>query len=208
MAEYTDVPEMTERLGADADASRLKKAISASARVIEDACGGPRGRRVFTLDIETSPRLFRIRDNVLTEPGGQLLLVDDIGNLTGIIVEIGDGVTWETVTDYRAEPLNALARGEPITELRRVNQQAFLPARWVPEQLVAADPLARVTTRWGWPAVPEAVPDANRILAERYYRRKDAWAGVAGFGESGLARLQAEDPDVAMQIEPYIRQGL
>lgn len=188
--EYTDVDEMRGRLGQDAGSGRLQLAISAGARQIFEHTG-----RVFTLDEEPSKRRFRVRGNTVLDPEGELLLVDDIGDDDTLEVEIGDGFTWTAYTGkLLAEPLNALKDHWPITGLR-------IPySRWL-------GPYVQVNTRWGWPDTPATVSDANRILAERWYRRKDAPWGVAGFGESGLARLAESDPDVALQLGEFVRFG-
>lgn len=174
-----------------ADAGLLQSAISAAARSIEDITG-----RAFDLATSASPRQFRVFGNTAVDVDGEVLLVDDIGDLTDLIVEIGDGTDWTVVTEFSAEPLNALVKQRPVTKLRRDR------AHW------SGNPQVRVTARWGWPDIPETIRDANRILAERLYVRKDAPFGlITGSHDGEVTRLARTDPDVASMLGPYIRHG-
>src|SRR5205085_12243759 len=77
------------------------------------------GRR-FYLDSGTSPRVFNPRYRQMPTAEGVKLFVDDIGDATGLVVEVGVAVpssTWTAITDYETGPDNAIARGDPVTWL-------------------------------------------------------------------------------------------
>ena len=63
----------------------------------------------------------------------------------------------------------------------------------------------RVTARWGWSAVPDAVNEACILRAAALYKRKEAPFAVAGFDGFGAVRLRAQDPDVSALLGSYIR---
>lgn len=167
----------------------LGQALSSSARQIDKHCG-----RRFYADT-TSVRIYRTRDRVVRDADGDLLLVDDIATDTGLIVQVGDGTAWTTVTDYETEPDGALSRNEPITGLRRIS------GRWSARR-------ARVTAVPGWPAVPDQIVQAHLMQATRLFRRKDSPEGLAGSPDFGVVRLGRIDPDVQALLAPYVLPGI
>lgn len=193
--EYGDRVTLKERLGIDAaDTSRdtlLDKALSAASRSIDKTCG-----RRFWLDPEAVQRTYRTRGRVVREDDGDLLLVDDIGDITVLVVEIGSGSSFTAVTGYETSPDNALLDGQPITGLLRVS------GTWG-----SASARARITTRFGWPAEPDDITEAALIQAARLYKRKDSAEGITGSAEWGVVRLSRRDPDVWNLIEPFILPG-
>lgn len=193
--EYGDRATLKEKLGIEAaDTSRdalLDKALSAASRSLDKTCG-----RRFWLDPEAVQRTYRTRGRVVCEDDGDLLLVDDIGSLTGLVVETGSGSSWSAVTGYETSPDNALLDGEPITGLLRVS------GTWG-----TASARARITAQFGWPAVPDDITEAALIQAARLYKRKDSAEGVMGSAEWGVVRLSRRDPDVWNLIEPFILPG-
>lgn len=193
--EYGDRATLKEKLGIEAaDTSRdalLDKALSATSRSIDKTCG-----RRFWLDPVAVQRTYRTRGRVVREDDGDLLLVDDIGALTGLVVETGSGSSWSAVTGYETSPDNALLDGEPITGLLRVS------GTWG-----STTARARITAQFGWPAVPDDITEAALIQAARLYKRKDSPEGVMGSAEWGVVRLSRRDPDVWNLIEPFILPG-
>jgi len=193
--EYGDLAELKEKLGIEAaDDSRdtlLNKALAAASRGIDRATG-----RRFWLDPAPVQRRYNPRGRVVRQPDGELLLVDDIGSVTGLIVESGSGTAYTAVTGYETGPDNALADGEPITSLLRVN------GSWG-----ASTARVQVTARFGWPAVPDDISEAALIQATRLYKRKDSPEGIIGSAEWGVRNLSRRDPDVWALIEPYILPG-
>jgi hypothetical protein len=110
-----------------------------------------------------------------------------------MVVETGTGGSFTPSPDYETWPENALADGEPVTGLLRVFGIWAVPGMRV-----------RITTRFGWPAVPDPVDEASLIQASRLFKRKDSPEGVAGSSEWGVVRVSRRDPDVWNLIEPYI----
>ena len=96
------------------------------------------------------------------------------------------------VDDVELGPDNAAAQGRPATYL-------WSTVGWVP-----TSGRLRVTARWGWPAVPDQVVEAAKLLAVRLYRRKDSPQGVLGSSEWGVTRVSAVDPDVEALICPFV----
>lgn len=169
----------------------LTQALTAASRWIDRHTGRrPNG---FTLDSSASTRTFDARQAV-RRADRYLLLVDEIGSLTDLAVETGDGTTWTAYTDYRTEPTNALGASRPITSLSGIGW-------WSGSDQV------RVTARWGWPSVPDEITQATLVQAGRLYRRKDSPEGVAGAGDFGVVRLARIDPDVRALLDPFVLPG-
>lgn len=193
--EYVELATLKEQLGIEtADTTRdalLNKARAAASRAIDRATG-----RRFWLDAAVVARTYRLQDRVVCDDDGEKLLVDDIGSTTGLVVEAGSGGSFTAVTGYETSPDNALADGNPITGLLRVNGTWGTAATRV-----------RVTARFGWPSVPDDVAEAALIQSTRLFKRKDSAEGVTGSAEWGVVRLSRRDPDVWNLIEPYILPG-
>ncbi|MFF7521245.1 head-tail connector protein [Streptomyces pseudovenezuelae] len=193
--EYVTLEELKGQLGIEADdTSRdalLNRARGSASRSIDKTCG-----RRFWLDETAVQRVFNPRGRIVREDDGDLFLVDDIGNATGLVVETGSGASWSAVTGYETSPDNALADGKPITGLLRPL------ATWG-----IATTRLRVTAQFGWPAVPDDIVEAAMIQASRLYKRKDSPEGIIGSAEWGVRNLSRRDPDVWALIEPYILPG-
>lgn len=198
---YVELDTLRSHIGVQ-DTSRdalLDQALRAASRGIERCCNG----RQFFADSVVSTREYRTRNRIERDYDGELFLVDDIADDTGLVVQIGRGTTWTAVTDYFAEPENALARGEPITGLRRDHSV------WGYNRYGGSGGLRmRVTARWGWPSVPDEVVQATLIQAARLFLRKDSAEGVMGSAEWGVIRLSRIDPDVAALIEHFTLPGV
>lgn len=178
-----------------ADDVTLQLALDAAALQVDQFCD-----RTFAADASPTVRYYSP-----TDPGR--LDIDPISTLTGLIVatdENGDGTyetTWTINTDYRVEPVNAGAAGQPWTWL------TALGTRWFPR--LQYRPGVSVTARFGWPGgvAPAAVKQATLLQASRLWKRKDAPFGVAGSVEFGseLRLLAKLDPDVESLLRPYRR---
>lgn len=150
--------------------------------------------RDFNLADEASARYFDTRD-------AGMLLVDDIGDATiSVASDSAQDGTWATswaTSDFQVNPLGALAAGEPITGLLAVGSYTFPPVS-------RRQGLIRVTARWGWPEVPDAVKQATLIQASRFYKRHESPTGVLGGSDFGVVRVGTRvDPDVEMMLAPY-----
>lgn len=185
---YIELGELKSmlRISDSIDDALLSGHIEAASRTIDDIC-----HRTFSLDTTATARVFH--------PDSQLVVrTDDIGSLDGFVLKIDENATATfnlTITDATAEPLNALAKGTPITKL--VAYETYFP--------MDIRPTVQVTARWGWPEVPEPVRSACGILAGRLFKRADSLLGVAGFGDLGAITLRAVDPDVQRMLAPYVR---
>lgn len=174
----------------------LQLALDAASAQVDKYCD-----RVFTADSSATVRTYMVQQT------GQLD-VDPISTTTGLIVKTDDNAdgtfetTWTLDTDYRLEPINAAAFGEPWTRL------VALGTRWFPK--IQYRPGVQVTAKYGWPGgtAPSAVKNAALIQASRLWKRKDAPFGVAGSVEFGSEmRLLAKlDPDVESLLRPYRRE--
>jgi hypothetical protein len=190
LEELKDARRVTDTVDDAAFLTRLWRA----SRAIDVRCRGEGGH--FYRDSSATARTYRTRGRVTRDRDGELLLVDDIGSTTGLVVEVGDGTTWTAVTDYFTEPENALARGHAITALRRDY------GCWCTNTRV------RITAPWGWPTVPANVSEATWLLANRRFMRRDSPEGVAGWSDQGPIRVSRFDSDIEDLLGPYVLDGL
>lgn len=192
--EYVDLETLKLAVGT-ADSVRddlLNTARAAASRLIDRNTG-----RRFYLDGSAGQRTYKPDGRTLCGDSGELLIVDDIGSLTGLIVEVGTvGGSYEAVTDYETAPENATSRGLPITGLLRTG------GTWGSGQA-----RIRVTAKWGWPAVPDEIVQAAQIQALRLFKRKDSAEGILGGAEWGTVRLARMDPDVYELTKHLILPG-
>lgn len=151
-------------------------------------------RRDFNLAATATARYF--------DTNGDTLMVDDIGHAT---IELatdtaqngGYSTAWAT-SDFQVNPLDALTVNEPITSLIAVGSYTF------PQAAFRRRGLVKVTARWGWPAVPDAVKQATLILAATLFKRHESPTGILGGGDFGTIRVGTiVDPHVTMLLAPY-----
>lgn len=195
--EYGDLPTLRRRAGLEAsDTSMdadLQSARAAASGSINLTCG-----RRFWLDPDPVARIYRPSGRVVCEADGEVLLVDDIGSVTGMVVETGPaGGPWTAVTGYETAPDNALLDGKPVMGLLLPN------STWSRGSTTRV----RVTTRFGWPAIPPDITEATYLQSLRLFKRKNSPEGVMGSAEWGVVRLSRRDPDVWALIEPYLLSG-
>lgn len=189
---YADRDQVRAALGLrETDTAKdttIDRVLTAASTGVDNAC-----HRSFGLDAGASTRLV-----VAIRP--DMLLVDDIGSTTDLLVETYNGSAWTTVDDatYQAEPLNMRRDGQawPITRLMALDWT------WPVDRQARV----RVTAAWGWPSVPAPVTEATILLTVRTLKRPDAPFGVT-FGELGSLQLQSADPDIRTLLEPYERIG-
>jgi hypothetical protein len=197
--EYGTLAALKEKLGVEAaDTSRdtlLNSALASASRSIDKTTG-----RRFWLDPAPVARIYNPRGRVVCGVDGETLLVNDIGSITGLVVETGPAAgPWTAVTGYETTPDNALADGKAIEGLLRAN------SIW--SWQLGSTTRVRVTARFGWPTVPDPITEAALIQASRLYKRKDSPEGIIGSAEWGVRNLSRRDPDVWALIEPYILPG-
>lgn len=189
--EYADLAALKGHLNIPADDTTrdqlLQRALAAASRGIDRDTG-----RRFWLDEVPVARVYSSQGRtVFADDGRARLIVNDIGDDTGLVVDTGSGTSWSELPDVETGPDNALLDGRPVTSL--------IASSW-PGRV-------RVTARWGWPAVPDEVEQATLIQAARLYRRKDSPEGVTGSAEWGVMRLSRVDPDVYALIKHFVLPG-
>lgn len=170
----------------------LTAALLASSRQFDRLCSKTPGG--FALADTATARTYSTVGRTYADRDGVWLKVDDIGSLEGLVVEVGSGSSWSTVTDYETGPENALARGLPVSRLGT-------SGNWSDGRRV------RITAKWGFPEVPPEIERATLIQANRLFLRKDSPQGVAGNSEWGVIRLGKVDPDVEALIWPFMAPG-
>jgi hypothetical protein len=118
------------------------------------------------------------------------LQIDDVQDLTGMTV---NGVAFAS-SGATLLPDNALLEGKPYTRIAFSGQ----PVQPTPGSTVTTV----IVAKWGWTAVPAAVPMACRLQAARWNFRRNSPGGLAGSPENGSeVRLLAKlDPDVAVVL--------
>lgn len=176
--------------------AELRDKLTTASRDVDEAC-----RRRFYLDAALTTRVYNPTSRQYPTNGGVRLLIDDIGDPTGMIVATGSASTgFSTIasTGYEVGPDNAIARGWPISWLFRA---------WVPWSL---SPLQRVqvTALWGWPAVPSQIREACLLRAAWLFKRRESPTGVAGAGDFGIMRVGRSDPDFDSLIAPFVVPGI
>jgi hypothetical protein len=195
---YVTVPELKARLGIqdDNDDTRLLSAVKAASRGIDKVTN-----RQFNDAGSATSRVFQPDTADRAE-------VDDFSTTTGLIIQTDTALdqtfsqTW-TSRDYELRPLNGIVDGEPgwpYWHLSAIGTQWFpIPRGWP-----APRATLRVTARWGWAAVPDAIKEACQICAEEIFKLRDAPFGVAGFADYGAVRVR-QNPIACSMISPYRR---
>lgn len=187
------------------DDAELNFAIEAASRAIDHHCG-----RQFGLVAAAEARFYTVRTSSEVGYAGVspnrlrwAVDIDDLQTTTGLLIAIdsnldGTFATTVVVASTTLLPLNAAPKNRPW-------QWLYLP-RDV-QNVVTDEGAIRVTGRWGWTTVPTAIKQATLLQANRTFKRRDSWSGVAGSPEFGNElRLQSViDPDVAVALENYRR---
>lgn len=196
--DYATIALLKNRLGiVDVqDDTRLTGAVSTASRDVEHFCH----RQFNKATVATA------RDFYTWNPAK--VVVDDFWTQTGLAVSIvgldGNGNELETAltaTQYRSEPLGGISEGVsgwPWWRLLNLGDLAF------PDE---DNGLTRVTAQWGWSAVPVAIVEATLILAEEYFKLKEAPWGVANWGDFGPIRVQ-DNKKVVSLLMRYRRGGI
>ena len=183
------------RIGDAVDDAQVALAVSAASRAVDQATS----RQFGLVDTAEARYYAAAYDRNLRR---WVVEIDDLMTTTSMTVkcDLGDdGVYDDTITDFVLRPRNASATARPWTEL-------VVNATSVVQPNSDFDGV-RVTARYGWTAVPQAIKEATLLQASRILARRNAPFGVAGAPEIGSeVRLLARvDPDVAVTVRPYVR---
>jgi hypothetical protein len=179
------------------DDSLLEISIEAASRQIDGFC-----ERVFTQS--TATRIYRPTDVFTVD-------IDDLQSLTFLKTDSdGSGVfstTW-SATDYQLNPLNGISGGirSPYTQIRAVGQYLF--PIYEPQNVNSNEASVQIQGVWGFSTIPTAIKQATIILSMRQFKRYDSPTGVMGFGDLGVMRVGAVDPDIQALLMPFRRMFL
>lgn len=174
----------------------LNDAINSASGEIEKHCN-----RQFQRTDTASPRVYEPDDEYCVK-------VDDFWSTTGLVVEVdtnGDG-TFSTVvpsSDYEVYPRNGVVDGQtgwPYYEISLVS--GSFPV-WHRRRGVV-----RVTAKWGWASVPEAVRQATVIIAAETFQLKDAPFGTAGMDQFGNIYHVRDNRIAAGKLARYCRRRI
>ncbi|MFI5955816.1 phage gp6-like head-tail connector protein [Cryptosporangium sp. NPDC051539] len=192
MESYCTVDELRARLNdtrETLDADELQSKIDTASREIDLHCG-----RRFWLDSVATPRVY--------EGCSRQVLIDDVGDTTGLIVEgAADGVSYSAIAAnaYELQPLNAAGDGLVPHAWWLLAESPYPASMWVWQSRI------RVTARWGWSAVPTQVHEAALLRAAALFKRRESPTGFAGLGEFGVMRVRPGDVDVTVLLQKFVR---
>lgn len=174
----------------------LTDAINSASGEIEKTCN-----RQFQRADSASARVF--------EPVSRTcVFVDDFWTTDGLVVEIdaaGDG-SYSTVvpsSDYELYPANGVVDGQIGWPFYEIN----LLGGWFPRHHRRKNSV-RVTAKWGWESVPEAVRQACVIIAAETFNLKDAPFGTAGMDQFGNIHHVRDNRIAAGKLARYCRKRI
>lgn len=176
------------------DDALLEISIEAASRQIDGFC-----ERVFTQ--ATATRIYRPTDAFTVD-------IDDLQTLTTLKTDSnGNGtfdITW-SATDYQLNPLNGISGGirSPFTQIKATGQYLF--PIYEPRNVNANEASVQIAGVWGFSTIPTAIRQATIILSMRQFKRYDSPTGVMGFGDLGVMRVGAVDPDIQALLQPFRR---
>lgn len=110
---------------------------------------------------------------------------------------------WVRDQDFMLEPLNAEAEGRPFNAIRTIARPFIFTLAQIPAGWAGFDGRIYVEAKFGWPAVPNQIVQANKILAARYFHRKNAPLGVISFSSEVGFRMAGADADAAKLLVPF-----
>lgn len=152
---------------------------TAASRAVDDACNRQFGQfataQTLTYDACQAAQLAS---------GRWLLMIDDVQDITGVTVTLAGTAVAAGVDGYQWWERNSAVFGVPYIGLTFRDRPP-------------AGDLA-VFAKFGWTAVPAAVPSAVRLQVNRWHVRRESPYGTAGAPSEGSeVRLAAKlDPDV------------
>lgn len=174
------------RITDNADDLFIDAWITTVSRNVDDHCGRQFGQTA------AEDRVYATRwDRTLC---AYVADVDDVQDVTGLTVEVaGTAVpAWTSTTaGYQLWPRNAVAKGRPYERIT-----------------VPGAGLLEVNVKWGWTAVPAAVPTGVYLQGARLAARRDSPFGLAGSPTEGnTVQLWARlDPDFITSLKPLQRK--
>jgi len=198
---YCGLEELRDRISVEdgSDDFAMQQAIQAASTWINEHC---------------ATHFYRITETRTFVPYDiRELTIDPLVSITSLNVDqTGNGVfaeAWTQNVDYQLKfgkdryNLNALGVQRPFKKV-----QVLQNGKWFPYIYPFAHmDRVQITGTWGWPSVPPTVSQACLELATEWFKRKDAPFGIAGAGDLGVVRIQA-NPWIIEMLRPYTDQRL
>ena len=198
---YCTLAELKTYLGLSGSGQddNLENAIEGASREIDQYTG-----RIF---YQTDRQ-----DNFYTPNNFFMQEVDDISTVSGLVVKLDttdDGTHDKTLTkdtDFALLPVNvsnALDQNQPYTHIKILDNRSS--ERFDPDIFNNI----KVTARFGFSSVPDAIKQATFLQATRLFKRKDSPFSVYGNPETGTGELFNKfDPDALKLIKGYSKRKL
>jgi hypothetical protein len=199
VTDYIDFDGFVTRFGItvrDKD-QRISEHITSASRLVEAICKG----RTF------GPHSGAATDRYFSPAGWKQVWIDDTYEITAVATDDNDDGTYATawtIADYETDPANGIGpdgqAGWPVNMLRAVDWgKTFPTCTW--------RRAVKVTAKWGWAAIPDAVVEATYLLAHRLYYEVSVPSGInAPNAEFGLPGTVLPRPYTAENLlRPYIR---
>jgi hypothetical protein len=189
LEELKSTLELTATSFADMD---IQRALVSASRGVDAACN----RRFYQDEDANQVRYY--------SPNRRMQIdIHDLCEFTALDTDLIGGTafdsSWTLNQDFTFDPLNADLDSKPWERLR-VHPLAT--------QVLPAYPRSvRLTGRFGWPTVPEAIKEATGIVATRLLKRaREAPFGVVTVGLEGEAvRISRFDSDVQDLLSGYVK---
>lgn len=190
--------------GGTVDSGPLQSAVTAASRRIDTICGRSFSVPSTATDKVFAPNSWWACDFV--DLSGQRW---DLSSTTSLAVHVDTGydgsyaTTLANNTDFYLTPENGTKYGQPwpYEGMRSLaNSGSTFPPLYP-----GVRSTVKVTGKWGWTAVPDAVVQACLILAAQTFKNRDNVGGFIGF-DSGAVRVR-EDPLALNFLEPYINMA-
>ena len=173
--------------------------LSAATEWIEGHC-----HRVFSLDATVTVRYFAATNRQVLDLGAF-----EIGTNDSVVIATDDGTaayaTTVAASAYQLESVNAANVARPYTSIRSIG------TTWpVAVTANSRQERIRVTARYGWPAVPEAVKHACVSIAANTLENPGGAKSesIDGYSVTYISSAGVEipvPPLVISQLRPYIR---
>lgn len=172
---YATATDLQNRLGmtnpSATELTRLSGAVVTASQEVEQFCN-----RTFNTDADATERKF-----YASSPS--TVFVDDFyGTVSSVQVAsllVGTTATLAS-TDWETFPATP-QMGRPYWALKNTSITGW-PVGQPNGHLL-------VTATWGWQEVPGAVKEATLLMAEEYFKLKDAPFGIVNWGEFGPVRV-------------------
>jgi hypothetical protein len=199
---YTTLPELKAALSIPTsdtqDDDDLFDAILVASRSVDGDC-----QRHF----------YRVTEPRTLEPGIDLWRLrlgpfNDLVSVTSLKTDAsGDGVfetTW-TAGEYQllcadgTPNTNAGPEARPYQRIKAIGGRSFPRPSWAGG---ARSNLIEITGVWGWPAVPDRIRRAARMMAAEVFKLRDAPFGATSVADLGIIRVR-ENPKYQALIRDY-----